>query len=562
MSSSLLQDEKGGNGRRDRKSSASSTSSPLKKLLRRPRKKSASSNSTPRKKRGDGVDDLVVHAGTSYDQSALLKTPPGATDRRLQASSSSLSPQKVVATGALEGGTRSPLAGIVNANYDESEVEVKVQGGGGPSIGRKRGGGEVLTNPVYGRGPVSPTPDPSMALYAQVEKSPPAMDSPLYATPHGPNGELISSPLVGGGQGFENPMYQEEGDAEELACASPIGTPAGEEEEESHYDTLPSYDDGPYNNYANSSSNGDALTTTAATRVEEDDGYFDISPVFSAIYDNLGAAAARGLPSDGTMPDLWGLEEVKAWLEPIVHEDSWSSWQDAVESGNLTGARMLKLSFANLKHLENSYYEVFRDIGSVFEALQALKRTTSVDGSDARATASMAVTAAADAERPPGYGEEEVEEPLYDNVHFMDVDESSSPAAAETMPWHHGRISRLEAERLLTNAGGEEGLFLVRTRDQHSGALSVCTYEGIEHYMLEEIQGFYTINRRRVNMARTLPALVTELQGEMNNPLQVVLDTWPAKRDRSTAPKLMPKTKKCAALVPHPSASELSGTEA
>jgi len=50
-------------------------------------------------------------------------------------------------------------------------------------------------------------------------------------------------------------------------------------------------------------------------------------------------------------------------------------------------------------------------------------------------------------------------EPLYDNVHFAD-----SAIGDDDMGWHHGKISRMEAERRLQDQGGSVGLFLVRTR--------------------------------------------------------------------------------------------------
>lgn len=51
-----------------------------------------------------------------------------------------------------------------------------------------------------------------------------------------------------------------------------------------------------------------------------------------------------------------------------------------------------------------------------------------------------------------------------------------------TMPWYHGKISRVQAEELLSNS--EEGLFLVRESNNFPGDYTLCVYSNhkVEHY--------------------------------------------------------------------------------
>ncbi|XP_019494303.1 PREDICTED: growth factor receptor-bound protein 7 isoform X1 [Hipposideros armiger] len=63
---------------------------------------------------------------------------------------------------------------------------------------------------------------------------------------------------------------------------------------------------------------------------------------------------------------------------------------------------------------------------------------------------------------------------------------SLSTAIHRTQPWFHGRISREESQRLITQQGLVDGLFLVREsqRNPQGFVLSLCHLQKVKHYLI------------------------------------------------------------------------------
>ncbi|XP_073428686.1 growth factor receptor-bound protein 7 isoform X2 [Dendrobates tinctorius] len=76
----------------------------------------------------------------------------------------------------------------------------------------------------------------------------------------------------------------------------------------------------------------------------------------------------------------------------------------------------------------------------------------------------------------------------------------SSAVIHKTQPWYHGRLSRDETQRLITQQGMVDGVFLLResTRNPKGFVLSLCHLQKIKHYLIlpceEDAKPFYSMD--------------------------------------------------------------------